>query len=635
MIPLKLEIENFMSYRRPVVLDLSGVHLACIAGENGAGKSSLLDAITWALFGKCRAPGRDDVINRQAVPHGDAARVLLDMSLEGDLYRVLRVQAPDKTGVLEFHLATAEDEWKSLTESSQTRTQSRIEELLRMSYETFTNASFLLQGRADEFTVKRPGERKRILGDLLGVSHWELYRQEAGNRRGDQQQALRAIDERLKEIETNLSQGPALKSRLDDARTRHAVARRQRETQEKLVQSIRAYTAAVEQHQALLNTLSTNLDVGRASLQRLSETRVERQVEWERSHQVIARAASIEKRHADWQQAVVELQSWETKAVEWNRLTQQRLSAHHEIERERSRLEQETAGLRTRQADVAAQDERRAALRKELEQTVERLAELRAQMVQREPLVARQGELQTENGRLQSEQTALKEEMAKLDARRVQLQTEEGGRCPLCDQPLTPEHRAEVITQVETEGTRLGDQFRDNKAQLADLQRELEQNRAQIRALNQLEPTLRAAERAETSTQTQIKEIKGMQAEWTATGRSRLATLEPKLAAGDFAAQAQTLVAEYDAALAQLNYDGEAHATGRQRAAKLADAQSEYQRLGEGARRHQASRGKSGRPRSADCTAGHPGGDALGRARPGAKDAGKNGPHPGSLVTIG
>ena len=52
MIPLHLTISGFLSYREAVELDLTGIDLACISGANGAGKSSLLDAITWVLFGE-------------------------------------------------------------------------------------------------------------------------------------------------------------------------------------------------------------------------------------------------------------------------------------------------------------------------------------------------------------------------------------------------------------------------------------------------------------------------------------------------------------------------------------------------------------------------------------------------------
>ncbi|MCA9920614.1 MAG: AAA family ATPase, partial [Anaerolineales bacterium] len=62
MIPTKLEISNFLSYRETAVLPFTGIHLACISGANGAGKSSILDSITWALFGQSRSRSDDDLV---------------------------------------------------------------------------------------------------------------------------------------------------------------------------------------------------------------------------------------------------------------------------------------------------------------------------------------------------------------------------------------------------------------------------------------------------------------------------------------------------------------------------------------------------------------------------------------------
>jgi len=62
MIPLHLRISGFLSYRDPVELDFASIKLACISGQNGAGKSSLLDSITWVLFGEARGKGAD-IIN--------------------------------------------------------------------------------------------------------------------------------------------------------------------------------------------------------------------------------------------------------------------------------------------------------------------------------------------------------------------------------------------------------------------------------------------------------------------------------------------------------------------------------------------------------------------------------------------
>jgi len=56
-------MRNFMCYRDNVPpLDFTGIHLACLSGENGAGKSAIIDAMTWALWGKARAKSVDDLI---------------------------------------------------------------------------------------------------------------------------------------------------------------------------------------------------------------------------------------------------------------------------------------------------------------------------------------------------------------------------------------------------------------------------------------------------------------------------------------------------------------------------------------------------------------------------------------------
>ena len=67
MIPLKLTVKNFLCYRdNAPTLDLESVHVACLCGDNGHGKSALLDAITFALWGSSRLGerGHDDLIHK-------------------------------------------------------------------------------------------------------------------------------------------------------------------------------------------------------------------------------------------------------------------------------------------------------------------------------------------------------------------------------------------------------------------------------------------------------------------------------------------------------------------------------------------------------------------------------------------
>src|SRR3972149_34780 len=87
MIPLQLSLKNFLSYSEDApILDFRGFTIACLSGKNGHGKSALLDALTWALWGKCRAKNKEEVIKRGA----KEARVELEFELEGNRYRVIR-----------------------------------------------------------------------------------------------------------------------------------------------------------------------------------------------------------------------------------------------------------------------------------------------------------------------------------------------------------------------------------------------------------------------------------------------------------------------------------------------------------------------------------------------------------------
>ena len=96
MIPLQLRISGFLSYRDPVDLNFNGIDLACISGQNGAGKSSLLDAITWSLFGEARGKSGEVINLNQEVK---AAEVALTFKHEENIYRVQRTLPRAKSTV--------------------------------------------------------------------------------------------------------------------------------------------------------------------------------------------------------------------------------------------------------------------------------------------------------------------------------------------------------------------------------------------------------------------------------------------------------------------------------------------------------------------------------------------------------
>src|SRR5574339_240545 len=210
MIPIHLRISGFLSYRDPVDLDFTFIDLACISGHNGAGKSSLLDAITWALFGEARGKS-SDVINLNS----NAAEVALTFKHEENTYRVQRTLPRNKSTMLEFQVKSS-DGWKPLTEKTTRDTQARIEQTLRLDYDTFVNASFFLQGKADQFTQQNPGKRKEVLSSILGLEMWEEYRNRSAEIRKRIEREVDAIEARIAEIDTELAEEDIRKARLSE-----------------------------------------------------------------------------------------------------------------------------------------------------------------------------------------------------------------------------------------------------------------------------------------------------------------------------------------------------------------------------------------------------------------------------------
>ena len=154
-------------------LNLEPVHIACISGDNGYGKTALLDAITWSIWGKSRARTQDELVNIAR----NSMFVELDFFAGDNRYRVTRTYAKSKgasSGKSELNLSIiVGDTVTSLMANTIKETEEKIVDLLNMDYETFINTSYLKQGDSNRFTSSRPTDRKKILADLLDLSYYE------------------------------------------------------------------------------------------------------------------------------------------------------------------------------------------------------------------------------------------------------------------------------------------------------------------------------------------------------------------------------------------------------------------------------------------------------------------------------
>ncbi|MGD8793053.1 MAG: SMC family ATPase, partial [Anaerolineae bacterium] len=580
MIPLQLRVHNFMCYRDDVPpLAFDGIHLACLAGANGHGKSALLDAMTWALWGKARTGRADELIHL-----GESEmEVEFTFDLGGNVYRVLRKRDSSGRGRtlldLQVQLPDSPGEFRSIAESGVRATQDAIVRLLRMDYETFTNSAFLVQGRADAFTTRTPAERKKVLGEILGLGIYDEYEQRAKDMAREKDRELGEIDGLLREIDRELAREEQYETELAQARRRvdeltEAVAQA-----EEALQALRQEQQALEHQRARLQDLRRRLaqadqEVGEIESQ--IETRRERLAGYEA---LLARRAEVEAGYGALVEARRAEVAWNERLAEHARLQDEQRqaeraadAARHELELDRGRLAQQAGDL-ARRAGGLAELERDLA---ETHEQVAALAEAQAEMEAARAGVQTLGEesagLQVRNEQMRAEMDALR---AKLDV----LTGEDGeAACPVCGQPLAEAHRQELMAEFQDEGERLRDAYLANEARRREIKVETERLEAQIRRLEGKLAALPAQQRREAQLEQSLAEAQQAEAD-LAPARDELAAVEARLASDDYAPQAQARLEAAAAALESLGYEPAAHQAARDKAAELAEFEAEQQRL--------------------------------------------------------
>ena len=220
MIPISLQVKNFLSYRNNVPkLNLDGIHVACLSGDNGHGKSALLDAITWALWGSARSRSQEELIFQGETEMS----VDLEFRADSERYRVSRRYVKPKGGrqgatMLDFFQLMSDGTYLPIVGNSIRETEAKIRNLLHMDYETFTSSAFLLQGKSDLFTTSTPSKRKELLGEVLGLEWYEKLSEKARllTRQKDSEASSTRFE--IENIDSDLSNQQDFEARLQAAK---------------------------------------------------------------------------------------------------------------------------------------------------------------------------------------------------------------------------------------------------------------------------------------------------------------------------------------------------------------------------------------------------------------------------------
>ena len=577
MIPLQLRVSNFMCYRDDVpILDFDGIHLACLTGANGHGKSAILDAMTWALWGKARAKRDDELIHLGQ----SEMEVEFTFELGGAHYRVLRKRDSAKRGRTLLDLQVEHDGvFRSIAESTIRATQAAIDRLLRMDYETFANSAFLLQGKADSFTTRTPAERKRVLGEILGLSLYDDYEQRAKAKVKERDREVTQLDGTLRDIDRELARKPEYKDELSEAEIRVQELSAEIKKAEAALQELRQQQQALMHQQSLLRDLERRLKGREQDVIEIQDQIAEREQRLASYETALAERQHVEEGHTAWLKARDAEISWNERLAQHARLQDRQReveqavnSARRELDLALGQLKERFRELEKRAARVDEMENQLADVRARLAELAEQQAEQDATQAQIQLLAEESAGLEVRNDQLLADMEALRE---KVDM----LQQEAGeSTCPLCGQPLTEDHRDELVAEFESEGKAQADSHRANSARRREIGAERKRLAEVVRRLDRDLAGQAGLQRREAQLEQGLADAQ-QAASGLDSGRAELDALQKRLEDGDYAPDDQAELARLAAELEMIGYSTEEHERARAQTTSLAEFEAAYQRL--------------------------------------------------------
>ncbi|MDG4766969.1 SMC family ATPase [Solwaraspora sp. WMMD406] len=214
MRPLRLDLAGFTVFRDETTVDFTDADFFALVGPTGSGKSTILDAICFALYGVVPRWGSSRGIASALAPSANEARVRLVFESAGSRYVATRVVRRDargavKTGnaglqlmppgfdVTRLDTGMSPDDLGDVLAGSAAEMEQAVLDAVGLPYEQFTTCVLLPQGKFADFLHAKPATRQQILVNLLGLHVYERVRDRATARAGQADAARDAVDQLL------------------------------------------------------------------------------------------------------------------------------------------------------------------------------------------------------------------------------------------------------------------------------------------------------------------------------------------------------------------------------------------------------------------------------------------------------
>jgi exonuclease SbcC len=586
MIPVKLTLRNFMCYRENVPpLSFTGIHTACISGDNGNGKSALIDAMTWALWGKARAKSDTDLIYQ-----GQAEMTVeFDFTVAGQTYRIIRKYARPKTRtgaghpVLEFQIAT-DGVFRSVSGNTIAQTQQKIIDTLHMDYDTFINSAFLRQGHADEFTNQQPARRKEVLGNILGLAQYDEMEERAKDKVKLWEGEAELLNQVIQGIDSELAGKPSCEAELIQAQSELARIEKLTGGQAIKVSELRRQKESLESKQVQLVQVEKHIAEAQKALENWLAQIEQHQAKIRVYESVLVQRQLIEEGYIRFCNSKKNNEEMSQKLGLLVKMNERRNRLEKGIDREQNVLLTEQTVTRKNIIDLGQRIEKLPQLKNELQQVEaqqERLVQ--SEKILEEKKLAVQ-EIVTRISRAEATSVRLQTEIKELEEKLALLSGENGAKCPLCEQSLGIEEHKRIEVKYITEKNEKSAALAANQSELLRMQTELARADKEANQLGRQLKQERAVVQGGLSVLVKsIAEAQEAAANLT-EAQNILSEVERKLVQREFADNEQQALRALLDEIYGLNYDEAKHQEVKQQISELAKWEEPQHKLSEAER---------------------------------------------------
>jgi exonuclease SbcC len=246
------------------------------------------------------------------------------------VYRILRSRSLGGAGTLEWQIQT-KGGWRSLTRKGMRATQQAIQIQLRLDYATFINSAYLRQGRADEFTLKRPSDRKRLLAEMLDLGRYDSLAERCRERVRTAKGQVEVYQQQRQQQQEQLQHRSHLQSEWEELVAEQAQL-------ESLQAEARSQLEAAEERERNLRLTQQQVEWGQQQLATLKSALQQTEVQWRQQQQrrqhsldLVSRSDDIERGYGQYQQLAREDEQQQQQGQQRQQLLQHQQKLRHQL----------------------------------------------------------------------------------------------------------------------------------------------------------------------------------------------------------------------------------------------------------------------------------------------------------------